>query len=206
MFANDPEQTINYVSAHDNLNLRDKILAWAKQNGVSNQAGYLKRIQEFANGIILTSQGIPFLQAGDEMLRDKQGDPNSYQSPDSINKIRWHWKSENADVFDYYRQAIALRRNHPGLRMTSWAQINDNVSTDETLHSGVVVNRINGQANGDSWKEIIVIYNSADNYEYPLPSGTWKVAMEKSAATEGNDRLVTGKVVAEGTAVTVLHQ
>jgi pullulanase len=206
MFTNDPEQTINYVSAHDNLILRDKILAWAKLNGASNNASYLKRIQEFAGGILLTSQGIPFFHAGDEMLRDKQGDGNSYQSPDSVNAIRWNLKADNADVVEYYKQVIALRKNHPGFRMTSWDQINQYVDTNEKLRNGVVVNTINAQANGDGWQKIIVIYNSANDYEYTLPPGTWHVAMEKSDPKAGNDRPVSGKVVAEGTAVTVLHQ
>lgn len=205
MFANDPEQSINYVSAHDNLILRDKILAWAKLNGVSDPH-YLNRIQEYTAGILMTSQGIPFIQAGDEMLRDKQGNANSYQSPDSVNKIRWNWKSEHADIVDYYRQALALRKNHPGLRMNSWQQINDNIKTDQNLHYGVVVNRVNAQAVGDDWQEIIVIYNSADNYEYQLPPGSWKVSMEKSDPKAGNEREVSGQITAEGTAVTVLHR
>lgn len=204
MFANDPEQSINYVSAHDNLILRDKILAWARLNNVSDQA-YLQRIQEYADGIVLTSQGISLIQAGDEMLRDKQGDANSYQSPDSVNKIRWNWKREHGDVVDYFRQAIALRKQHPGLRMTTWQQINANVQTYQPRY-GVVVNRINGQAVGDDWQDILVIYNSADNYDYPLPAGTWKVAMEKSDAKAGVEREVSGTVTAEGTAVTVLHR
>jgi len=206
MFANDPEQTINYVSAHDNLILRDKILVWADLNGAADKPGYLKRIQEFADGIILTSQGIPFLQAGDEMLRDKQRNKNTYDAPDSVNAILWQWKIDNADVFDYHRQVIALRKNHPGFRLTSWDQINNNVKTDDTLRSGVVVNRINAKANGDTWQDIIVIYNSANNYDYALPEGTWFVAMEKSDPAAGKDRPVTGKVTAEGTAVTVLHR
>lgn len=208
MFSNDPEQTINYVSAHDNLILRDKILKWTdpvSEKCSSTSDGYLKRIQQFANGIILTSQGIPFLHAGDEMLRTKMCDKNSFESADSVNAINWQWKIDNADVVDYHKQAISLRKAHPGFRMTTWDQINGNIKTDETLHSGVVVNRINGQANGDDWKDIIVIYNSADNYEYPLPSGTWKVAMEKSDPKASKERPVTGKIIAEGTAVTILH-
>ena len=90
--------------------------------------------------------------------------------------------------------------------MTSWDQINSNCETNDALRYGVVVNRINAQANGDGWQDIIVIYNSADNYEYALPDGTWFVAMEASDPTAGKDRAVTGKVIAEGTAVTVLHR
>jgi pullulanase len=74
-------------------------LVWADDNHAVNNPGYLKRIQEFADGIILTSQGIPFLQAGDEMLRDKQRNKNSFDAPDSVNAIRWQWKIDNADVF-----------------------------------------------------------------------------------------------------------
>ncbi len=205
MFAMDPEQSINYVSAHDNLTLRDKIFLWADNNGISRSDSYLRRIQMFANGIILTSQGIPFLHAGVEMLRDKQGEHNSYQSPDSINQINWNWKIDNSDVFEYYKDAIALRKSHPGFRLNTWDEINDNVITTRP-QDGVVINRINSGANGDDWSEIIVIYNSANNYTYTLPSGSWKVAMEKSDPNAGNGRVVTGSIVAEGTAVTVVYK
>lgn len=153
---------------------------------------------------MLTSQGIPFLHAGDEMLRTKNCDPNSYVSPYSVNAINWQWKID--DVVAYHKQVLSLRKAHPGFRMTTWDQINGNVKTDDTLRHGVVVNSINCQALSDDWKDIIVIYNSADNYEYPLPSGTWKVAMEKSDPKAGKDRPDNGKVIAEGTAVTILHQ
>ncbi|MCX2836158.1 type I pullulanase [Microbulbifer thermotolerans] len=205
MFAMDPEQSINYVSAHDNLTLRDKILQWADLNGVSRSAPYLRRIQQFANGIVLTSQGIPFLHGGVELMRDKQGDHNSYDSPDSINQYYWQWKIDNADIFAYYKDVIALRRAHPAFRLTSWDAVNQYVTSSRPRY-GVVVNHIDGAAVGDSWSEIIVIYNSADNYTYSLPSGEWKVAMEKSDPAKGNGRVVSGSVVAEGTAVTVLYR
>lgn len=205
MFAMDPEQSINYVSAHDNLTLWDKILFWADNNGVSRSDSYLRRIQMFANGIVLTSQGIPFLHAGVEMLRDKQGNHNSYESPDSVNQINWNWKINNADVLAYYQDVIALRKAHPGLRLNSWDEVNNNV-TSIRPRDGVVINRINSGANGDDWSEIIVIYNSANNYTYSLPSGSWKVAMEKSDPNAGNGRSVSGSIVAEGTAVTVLYR
>ena len=205
MFAMDPEQSINYVSAHDNLTLRDKILQWADLNGVSRSSGYLRRIQMFANGIVLTSQGVPFLHGGVELMRDKQEDHNSYQSPDAINQYNWQWKIDNADVYDYYRDVIALRRAHPAFRLTSWDAINQHMTSNRPRY-GVVVNHIDGAAVGDSWREVIVIYNSADNFSYNLPAGEWKVAMEKSDPTAGNGRVVSGSVVAEGTAVTVLYR
>lgn len=205
MFALDPEQAINYVSAHDNLALRDKILAWAAQNGRSNSDPYLRRIQQFANGVILTSQGIPFLHGGEELMRDKQGNHNSYNAGDEVNKFRWEWKVSNADIFAYYKQLIALRKAHSGLRLNSWNAINSNVTSTRPRY-GVVVHRINSGANGDSWPELIVIQNSADNYSHTLPAGNWKVAVEKSDPAAGNGRSVTGSVIAEGTAVTVLYR
>ncbi|GAA5180335.1 hypothetical protein GCM10025771_24590 [Niveibacterium umoris] len=197
MFAMDPEQSINYVSAHDNLTLRDKILAWATLNGVTN-ASYLRRIQDFANGTVLTAQGIPFLHGGEELLRTKGGDANSYASPDSVNQINWQWKVDNADVFAYYKQMVNLRKATPALRLTSWDAISSCVTTTRPRY-GVVVNTISGCGVADT----IVIENSSDNYTHTLPAGTWTVKAEKSDAAVA-PRTVSGTVVAEGTAVTVL--
>lgn len=205
MYAMDPEQSVNYVSAHDNLSLRDKVIEWAHSNGVAESSSYLRRIQQFANGIVLTSQGISFLHGGVELMRDKQGAHNSYNLPDSINKYRWQWKVDNADIFNYYKDVIALRKAHPALRLNTWEEIQNHVTTS-TPRYGVVVNHIKGRPNNDSWSEIIVIYNSANNYNHNLPSGTWKVAMEKSDPTKGNGRNVSGSITAEGTAVTVLYK
>lgn len=204
MFAADPEQTINYVTAHDNYNLRDKIVKWAETKGISSSNTYLRRIQQYANGIVLTSQGIPFLYGGEEIMRDKKGDKNSFKSPDSINQFDWSMKSSNADIFNYYKDVIALRKAHPGFRMTTWDAINQNVTTS-TPSSSVVINYIKSGNNGDSWPEMVVIMNSGSNYTYNLPSGNWKVAMEKSTPLAA-PRAVSGSVVAEGTAVTVIYR
>ncbi|MEO0796876.1 MAG: alpha-amylase family glycosyl hydrolase [Verrucomicrobiota bacterium] len=206
MFANDPEQCINYVSAHDNLCLWDKIEAWAALNGASNNDTYKRRISSFANGIVLTSQGIPFLHGGEEFLRTKQGIKNSYKSPDSVNQFDWQFKVDNLDIFQYYQDVIGYRRDHPGFRMTTWNAINTNINTFSPA-AGVLINHIHGAANaGDTWSEIYVIYNSGGNTTLTLPSGTWKVAIEKANPSEGNDRIVNGSILVEGTAVTVLYK
>lgn len=205
MFAIDPEQSINYVSAHDNLCLRDKILAWADLNDRADDDSYLRRMHMFANGIVLTSQGIPMLHAGVELMRNKQGKHNTYKDTDDVNKIRWNWKVENADIFEYYKDVIELRKSHPGFRFNTWEEIDQNVTTTSPRY-GVLINHIQALANDDTWSEVIVIYNSADNYEYPLPAGEWKVAIEKSDPTAGNGRTVSGSIIAEGSAVTVLYK
>ncbi|MBU2865306.1 hypothetical protein KO489_15750 [Reinekea forsetii] len=205
MFTTDPEQSINYTSAHDNLSLRDKILEWADLNGVSRNSSYLKRIQNFANGIVLTSQGIPFLHGGVEMLRDKNGDHNSYRSPDSVNKIDWSWKITNADTYQYHKDLIQLRKAHPGFRMNTWDEINNNITTIRYADD-ILITDINAAANGDSWQRILVIYASGGNFNYNLPSGNWYVAVEKDTPNGGNHRQVSGSLTVEGTAVTVLYQ
>jgi pullulanase len=203
MFSAYPGQSINYISVHDNLCLRDRILAWARGHGRADDAAYLTRVQEYGNGIILTSQGIPFLSEGDEFLRDKGGNSNSF-NVEAPNVINWDLRVAHEDVFKYVKSAIALRRAHRALRMTSWEEVNSNIKT--TVPRGdVLVNDINAAASGDSWKEILVIYNSGDNFQFQLPAGSWQVVMEQPQSV-GQERTVTGSVTAEGTAVTVLHR
>ena len=205
MFAADPEQTINYVTAHDNYNLRDKIVKWAETTGNSGNSAYLRRIQQYANGIVLTSQGIPFIYGGEEIMRDKKGDKNSFKSPDSVNQFDWSMKVTNADIFNYYKDLMSVRKANPALRLTTWEAINQNVSTT-TPAAAVVVNYIkSGNNGGTNWPDTVVIMNSGSNYTYALPAGNWKVAMEKSTPLTA-PRSVSGSVVAEGTAVTVVYK
>jgi len=150
--------------------LRDKILRWADANGRSRSDPALRRIQQFANGVVLTSQGIPFLHAGVALMRDKQGDHNTYKSGDGVNAIRWQWKTDHADIFRYYKAAMALRRAHPGLRLTSWDAIDRPVTTTTPRHE-VVMSPIRAGEVGDDWSEILVVANSADNDQVPLPPG-----------------------------------
>jgi len=203
MFGARPEQSINYVSVHDNLCLRDRILAWAAQNGRSTDSGYLVRLQEFAIGMILTSQGVPFLSEGDEFLRTKGGNANSYNT-EAPNIIDWNLRVANENVFNYFKNAIAIRKSHPAFRMASWEAVNRHISTS-IPRNDVVVNDIQGMPFGDSWSEILVIDNSGPNFDYQLRAGNWKVAMERSQPMK-TERVVSGTVTAEGTAVTVLHR
>ncbi|MCF7927316.1 MAG: type I pullulanase [Candidatus Izimaplasma sp.] len=123
-WAPNPNQTINYTTAHDNNVLYDKLMLSTED--LSYDA--IKNMQKQANAIILTSNGIPFLHAGVDIMRTKpctvidgesQGecddnllyDHNSYRSPDQTNQIDWSWKEENLDVFNYYKGLIELRKN-----------------------------------------------------------------------------------------------
>jgi pullulanase len=205
MFAYDPEQSVNYVAAHDNYCLWDKIT----HCGVTGT--YAQRVDKFAAGILLTSQGIPFIHGGDEMLRTKVYNSdwtyahNSYNAPDNYNMIRWQWKTDNSSVLSYYKGLIAMRKAHPAFKMTSWDQINSYCTTTTLTGGQVIINQINGTAVGDSWSSIIVVSNSGSNYTYTLPSGTWNVAVEKENSSVTGVS-AAGTYVCEGTAITVFYQ
>ena len=181
-FANMPSEPINYVSCHDNLCLWDKICAVTGQNNWSDQ--YNRQIDMFCQGILMTSQAIPFFLQGDEFLRTKDGNANSYNAPLTINWIDWSLKSQkyNNQVFQYYKKMIELRKNHPALRMSTWNNINKCVESytesNSNTPAGVLIGVIKNAPN-DSCKNIIVIYNCGNNYDYTLPAlpkgYLWKV-------------------------------
>ncbi|GHH71952.1 type I pullulanase [Streptomyces sulfonofaciens] len=193
-FAYDPEQTVNYVSVHDDLNLWDKITYSGGTGGADGRAG---RIDRFAAGMVLTSQGIPFLSEGDEFLRSKVvgGDyttaMNSYNASDSVNALHWGDKTANAGVFSYYRDALALRRSTPALRLTSWDAVHDQMATQ--TDGPVVVSRISSRADAPDSYDTVVVDNPADtDYSVALPPGTWTKVLDASGAVHASDRTCGG--------------
>lgn len=204
-YTSDPEQTINYVDVHDNLCLADKVNAWAGLNGQLDHPGYLQRLQQFALSMVVMAQGIPLLHGGSEIARTKQGDKNSYESPDAINAYRWGWRNEHAATFDYLQKLIRMRAAHPAFRLADWQAVRDHASTT-VLDNSLLTMQIDGAAQGDSWGKILLIANSGANRAVALPPGDWRVAVEQSSAEAGNDRVVNDSFTAEGTALSILHQ
>ena len=117
-FTDEPAETVNYASAHDNLILWDKIAK--TQPGASDLTR--RMMQKLALGIVLTSQGIPFIHGGCEFARTKQGNHNSYDAGDDINDYGWSRKAEYADISAFTAGLIALRRAHPAFRMADDAE------------------------------------------------------------------------------------
>ncbi|MDO6707208.1 alpha-amylase family glycosyl hydrolase [Photobacterium sp. 1_MG-2023] len=231
-FAADPEQSINYISAHDNFGLWDKVFLSLSGNVVQNSSHQVlaltppanldeaKRVLNFGMGMVLTSQGIPFIHAGDEFLRTKTdneqmnvpeawnygahgGTHNTYNAPDSFNKIRWHRRAEHAATFNYFKDLIALRRHHAGLRMTSNQDIANylSVSRPDAFGGQVVTGYI---TDPKDTHDLFVVYNSGNNQTISLPSGTWTLAADATGAR--NQTGLSGQVLVEGTAVTVFTQ
>lgn len=182
-FAGTPDQSINYISAHDNLCLWDKI----KEAGVTGD--YAQRIVKFGHGILLTSQGIPFIHAGDEFLRTKHKGAgsamahNSYMAGIKTNSIDWSLKSTNNGIFKYHSDLIKLRKDNDGLRYRN--------GTGTTEVAGNAVKYYVQNTNGT---KLCIVVNPGNNMSAPV-SGT-KIFDIYGATPKSSD--------CEGTAVTVI--
>lgn len=171
-YATNPTQVINYVSCHDDLMLTDKL---AKSMPGSTEADR-KRAARLAQTIVFTSQGTPFMFAGEEVFRDKKGVHNSYKSPDSINAIDWTLLEKNADQYEYYRQLIKLRREHPAFRMTKAEDVARHLVFDKVSQPGLISYSLRDNANGDSAREIKLVFNgNTTPQKVRIPKGVWTV-------------------------------
>ena len=174
-YAGAPVQIINYVSCHDGLTLSDKLAVSMPESTEAER----QRAARLTQTIVFTSQGTPFLFAGEEICRDKKGVGNSYKSPDSVNAIDWSFKTKNAGQFEYYKKLIRLRREHPAFRMTTAGEVAKNIVFDKVKADNVVSYSIKHHANGDEWSEIKLIFNgSAVPYAARIPKGNWLVIAE----------------------------
>lgn len=202
-FTDSPIETINYVSAHDNRTLWDK-LEYTHPNASDTEK---RAMQKLAMGIVLTSQGIPFLHGGVDLARTKGGDHNSYNKGDEVNAFGWDRKAEYIDVHDYIAGLIHLRRAHPAFRFTKKQQIRDNLKFLNNPPQGVVAYTLNGRSVGDEWDQIFVAYNGQSTAQtLKLPGGTWSIVVNaKSAGTQplGEAR---GNLALPPYSMVVLHQ
>ena len=174
-YAAAPTQVINYVSCHDDLMLTDKL----RKSMPDATEAERQRAARLAQTIVLTSQGTPFIFAGEEIFRDKKGVHNSYKSPDSINAIDWSLKHDNAGQYEYYRELIKLRRNHPAFRMTTTEDVSKHLRFDKVNEPNLISYSLIDNANGDEWKEIKLVFNGADDSrEVKIPKGDWIVIAE----------------------------
>jgi len=192
-WALEAAQSVNYVSAHDNHTLFDKLRLTLPDADLST----LKAMQKQANAIVLTAQGIPFLHAGVEMMRTKDFDENSYQSSDEINQLNWNWLDEHQDVFEYYQGLVALRGAHPAFRMSSQADIEEHLTFIDEVADGVIAFHLSNHANEDPASDIVVIHNATDkNQSVTLPkSGAWDLVVNGETAGVDPLEVIKGKAV-----------
>jgi pullulanase len=202
-WAAEPYQTINYASCHDDNTLWDRLKI---SNPDATEADLIK-MDKLANAIVLTSQGVAFLHAGEEMLRTKQGVANSFKSPDSINQIDWARKAKYKSVFNYYKGMVALRKAHPAFRMPSAKMINTHLKFINTSDDHFIAYKISGNANGDSWKTIIVLLNGDSAAKtFKLPGGGWKLAANSDRVSEKGISSHSGTINIPATTAYILYQ
>lgn len=172
-YANATGQVIQYADCHDNLCLWDKVLASTPHTNSKDRIA----MHTMALGLVFTSQGIPFIAAGTEFLRDKKGVENSFESPDSVNSIDWNLKSKNIEVCNFTKKLMAIRKAHKLFRMNSKSEIQRQVSFEKSTDWVFVAELSRGKMK-DSWKKAMVIANSSnEEKELNLPNPGWQLAI-----------------------------
>lgn len=172
-YAAAPSQVVNFVSCHDGYTLVDKLKLSVQGD---NAADELVPIDKLVHTIMLTSQGIPFIRGGEEVMQDKKGEPNSFRSPDSVNQIDWSLKARNREFFDYLKDLIALRKAHPAFRIPTVDGLHQWLHFLDMGDSGVIAYTLGEYANGDEWKEILVAFNGNRNQaDIHIPEQDWIV-------------------------------
>jgi len=177
-WANQPSQVITYASAHDNNTLWDKLILTNPEADDKT----LTAMNKLAATLVLTSQGIPFIHAGEELARSKPKakggyDENSYMSPDEVNKIRWERKVTYQNLFEYYQGLIALRKAHPAFRLQTADDIASRLSFVEDTAPEVLAYTLNGNAGSDRAETIAVVLNTdaEKSAAVKLPESGWEI-------------------------------
>ncbi|WP_168193982.1 type I pullulanase [Pontibacter sp. SGAir0037] len=200
-WASQPWQAVSYVSCHDNHTLYDKL----KISCPEATAEELKQMNLLADAVVLTSQGIPFIHAGAEMLRTKKGEHNSYNLPDSINQIDWNWKTDHQDVFYYYKNLIALRKAHPAFRMPAATMLQQHLAFVAT-EPGLIGYQLKDHAHGDTWSTIMVYYNARKEAVHVPLQGEWRIAAQGKEIDLAGGKQVKGEVRIPAISTLILFQ
>lgn len=179
-WASQPTQMISYVSCHDDMCLTDRLRASIP--GITTDE--LIRLDMLAQTAVLTSQGVPFILSGEEMLRDKKGVHNSFNSPDSINRLDWNNMERYPQVMDYYKNMTRLRHNHPAFRLGSAELVRRHLEFLPT-QPGLVAFRLKDYAGRDDWRNIIVILNAAKQQrKVTIPQGNYTIVCHEGKIDE----------------------
>lgn len=201
-WAKEPTQMISYVSCHDDMCLTDRLRASIP--GISMEE--LIRLDLLAQTAVFTSQGIPFMLSGEEMLRDKKEVRNSFASPDSVNRLDWDNMKRYPHVFDYYKNLISLRKNHPAFRLGSADLIRKHLEF-MPLGNGIVGFILKNHAGGDAWNGIVVILNAnKEAVTVDIPQGKFTVVCCDGVIDEnGLGEIEGGKVNVDSQSALILH-
>ena len=206
-WTNNPTEQISYVSCHDDMCLVDRLKASIpsltdKKISEEMRTAELLRIDQLAQTCVFTSQGVPFILAGEEMLRDKKGVHNSFNSPDSINQFTWTNLQKYPQAFTFYKNLIQLRKNHPAFRLSTGDKVRQHLEflpsqdangNKQTCLVGFQLKSLEGI---DAWKHIVVIYNfNKQAKKMLIPEGNYTVACCNGVINEEGLGFISGKEV-----------
>ena len=211
-WALEPTQMISYVSCHDDMCLTDRLRASIP--GITEEE--LIRLDLLAQTAVFTSQGVPFMLSGEELLRDKKGVHNSFESPDSINHLDWNNLQRYPQVFQYYKGLIQLRKHHPAFRLGNADLVRKHLEflpvkrptarrIDQPEH--VMAFRLKNYAGRDDWRDIIVILNaSREAQDLAIPKGNYTVVCRDGLIDEqGLGTIVGSKLTVSPQSALILH-
>ena len=198
-----PNQIINYVSAHDNSTFWDKLVDSVKKNKDYLTKDYeLLSMNKLGAAFVQLSYGIPFMQAGEEAGRTKLGEDNSYNLSRELNKLDWNRMYEFEDLMNYYKGLIALRKELRNFYDLSKYSL-ENISFIENLPEQVIGCKIKAGTKGN-WSEIIIIFNASKNDVKVNIDGEWDLLVNKNCANIETKELVKEFVVTEAISATVI--
>ncbi len=203
-WADEPTQMIAYVSCHDDMCLVDRLRASIPETQYDEET--LIRLDLLAQTAVFTSQGVPFMLSGEEMLRNKKGVHNSYNSPDSINEINWQNLKEYPQVLSYYSGLIKLRKLHPAFRLGRADLVRKHLEF-LPVQEALVAFRLKDNAGGDKWKNIYVILNgSTELRTVTIPRGKYTIVCANGEVNEsGLGEMEGGDVMVDSQSALILH-
>ena len=158
-YTNYASQLISYADCHDNNTLWDKLALSASTNTEAQRI----EMQKLAFAIVLTSQGTPFIHAGSEFLRTKNGVDNSFESSDSVNAIDWSLRSKNKEVQYFVKMLIKMKKSHPAFNLESASLLEKGLRFIDTSSEQLLGFSLDGSLVGDKWKNIQVWFNGSDS-------------------------------------------
>ena len=201
-WALEPTQMISYVSCHDDMCLVDRL----KTSIPGITTDELIKLDMLAQTAVFTSQGVPFMLSGEEMLRNKKGVHNSFESPDSINQLDWNNLKKYPQVFNYYKNLIQLRKNHPAFRLGNADLVRKHLEFIDTPETTVAF-RLKNYAGRDDWRNIIVVLNAAkEPVEITIPDGRYTVVCCDGNINESGLGTITGtKTIVDSQSALIIH-
>ena len=201
-WATEPTQMISYVSCHDDMCLVDRLQSSIP--GITTEE--LIKLDLLAQTAVFTSQGVPFMLSGEELLRNKKGVHNSFESPDSINQLNWDNLKQYPQVFNYYKNLIQLRKNHPAFRLGNADLVRKHLEFIDAPES-VVAFRLKNYAGRDDWRNIIVVLNAnKEPMELTIPDGHYTIVCCDGTINEnGLGTLKGSKAIVDAQSALILH-